>query len=202
MSERPDTHDVEFLLCQYLDDQLSRRQRQALETRLAEEPELREQLRKYQTLDDHLADLGDETPVGMDFDSMRTDVLAAVERKIIMQGPPKRRPWIIRLGVGAAAAAAILLAVVSVVFLMPGGGEETSSQPVASSDMLRAEGSGGGEGQASASVREMGWEELSLSAEIDETTMDEDVPSGTIILSIGSEQTPEDIHGGMPVMME
>ncbi len=112
MDENAQQERVEQELTEYLDGALSPRRARRLEERLAEDDQLRETLGKYAALDGHLAVLGDEAPE-IDYDAQRRDVLAALERRELLDRPAPRpvflRPWF----VATAAAAVVLMALLA-----------------------------------------------------------------------------------------
>jgi hypothetical protein len=108
----PQEKDLEFLLCQYLDGQLGRRERLELEQRLKSDESLGEELRRYVALDGYLVDLGQEEIDGVDYALQREEIVAAVERQALLP-PARRRPLLLRPVFATLVAAASILVVVS-----------------------------------------------------------------------------------------
>jgi len=114
---KPKDDDLEFRLSCYLDGQLPRRERLALEKRLRQDEALREELRRYAALEASLAELSAGEVGGVDYDRQRAEILAAVERKALL-APPRRPPILLRPAFRVlTAAASILLAVSAGVLL-------------------------------------------------------------------------------------
>lgn len=111
---RPDKNtNWEYLLSQHLDGQLDDRQAGELARRLAEDSQLRQALALYTALADHLRPADREAPAGIDYDSQRAAIMAAIERKALLEGLPRRR-LVFRPVFRALAAAAVLLVLASV----------------------------------------------------------------------------------------
>lgn len=107
-----DKDNLEFLISQYLDGQLSVRQEQDFARRLEQGAALAEELRKYQALEGHLKDVGSAQIRQVDFEAQRSSIMERLERKVLLEGT-RRRVFVLRpafLG-SVAAAAAIMLAV-------------------------------------------------------------------------------------------
>ncbi len=104
----PNNQNLEYQLSQHLDGQLDAEVRAKLQKRLAEDPELSRQWQRYTELDCQLDALSGEPLPEIDFDEQRERIVAAVERKALLEGYPKRR-WVIGTRSMAVAAAAMLL---------------------------------------------------------------------------------------------
>ena len=113
MSGQEDRKNTEYLLSQYLDEQLTPREEAELREKLSEDGDLREELRRYSALDEQLRSLGEVEVEGIDYDAQRTGVVTAVERSVLLKARPRRR-LILRPAFGAMAAAAMVLIAVSV----------------------------------------------------------------------------------------
>jgi len=112
MNENDKQNEMESLLCDYLDGQLTRAQRKQLDRRLEGDEPLREQLGKYAALDGMLGDLAGRQIEGVDYEQQRAEIVAAAERKVLLGQKPRRRVLFFRpLPVGLAAAASVLLLV-------------------------------------------------------------------------------------------
>ena len=78
------------ILCAYLDGELSAVESAKLERQLHDSPELRAELYGYTSLRDHLGDVDQHLPPGLDVESQRSGVVAILERKNLL-GRQKRR---------------------------------------------------------------------------------------------------------------
>lgn len=111
--KRPDENeDWEFLLSQYLDGQLSDRQAAELARRLEKDSRLREELTRYSRLNGELRVVDLEELDEIDYDDQRAGIMAAVERKALLEGLPRRR-LVFRPVFRVLAAAAVLLMLAS-----------------------------------------------------------------------------------------
>jgi|GEM_PF-6070490 len=109
--------DREFQLCEYLDGQLSHRQRRRIEKQLDQDEPLRDQLRQYAALDGLFGQLADQEVEGFDFARQRAEIVAAAERKALL-GRRSHRPIYFRpVFAGLAAAASLLMLVGAAVLL-------------------------------------------------------------------------------------
>ena len=108
---RQDEDNFEFLLSRHLDGQLGPSQQEKLRLRLAQDPELAEDLRQFQSLEAHLANIGVQELAELDYDAQRAAIMSSLERKVLLQGP-RRRVLVLRpafWGAMAAAAAVVLV---------------------------------------------------------------------------------------------
>jgi len=171
-------------LTEYLDGQLSRRQALDLERRLAEDPALREELRRYAALEGQLSALGAAEPAGVDYDAQRQDILYALERKALLERRPPVR--IIRFwpGVFAAAAAAAVFLVGRV--LTPPG-FPPAPRPFVAALVLPIGPPVRGTAVVRAECVPVSWDNLILAP----GEAPEEVPAtppGTVVVSIGPEE--------------
>ena len=113
MNEQQDKVNQDYLLSRYLDGELTRTEEAQLQRLLTRDGELRQELRRYSVLDEQLQAMGQAEPQDIDYDAQRADIIAAVERKVLLEGPLRRR-LILRPAVRILAAAAALLIVASV----------------------------------------------------------------------------------------
>ncbi len=185
--ERPGPDDLDRLMQEYLDGTLEGRRLREFERRLEGDQSLRGELEAYSTLQTQIeAELDRDVP-GVDYDAMRADILAAVERKVIMQGPS--RPHLLRwrpMAGGLAAAAAIVLAV-SVYLVVSTPSPTSPGAEQASVSMVPAAPDRGGEEFVSVSLAEPQWDQVVLSPEAAAADSPEDLPAGTVMVSIGDE---------------
>jgi len=135
MNDRNDKTDPEFLLSRYLDGDLDAAERAELELRLKADAALKDELRLYTALNEQL-EAADQADLGeIDFDAQRAEIIARLERKVLLEGPPRRRS-VVRLGRGVLAAAAVLLIAASVAVRIfwpsapPAGSPEVTVRPV------------------------------------------------------------------------
>ncbi len=136
----------ELRLCEYLDGQLSHRQRRRLEKQLDQDEPLRDQLRQYAALDGLFGQLADQDVEGFDFARQRAEIVAAAERKALLGRRSHRPVYFQPVFAGLAAAASLLLlAGVSVMLLSrPGNVPATPTAPAVSVRILPAAGDIGG----------------------------------------------------------
>lgn len=123
MNESKRHDDPEELLCDYLDGQLSHRQRRLLEKRLERDDDLRERLRQYAALDGMFEQLAEQDVEGFDFDQQRSEIVAAAERKALLS-PKRYRPVYLRpvfMGLAAAASLLLLAGVAVMLLRQPAG---------------------------------------------------------------------------------
>jgi anti-sigma factor RsiW len=188
MTDRQDQdrpQDLEFLLCEYLDGELPRRRRRELDKRLEADEALREELRKYTALEARLGDLGGEEVEGIDYDLQRAEIVAAVEKRALLQAP-RPRPIYLRPVFGALAAAASILLIISVgAFLLrpaaPPAGRlvEVQIKPAAPLS--------GRLGAVRVELKRPNYDELPLAPDVAAVA---DAPPGTVVVSIGPDLAP------------
>jgi len=176
--------DTGFLLSQYLDDQLAGRAKAELEHRLDADADLREELRRLASLEGHLAEMGRQSPEGVDYDAHLEDILSAVTRKALLRARPKRRVLrpVFRVAAVAAVAAGLVVAA-SVAWVMfrpaPTGGEPTMDMR-----MLRAAATPKGPAEVLVTIRDPENGEVRLDPHAEEEAPD-GPPPGTVFVSIG-----------------
>lgn len=180
MNRQNDKENPEYLLSQYIDGQLTRDQEENLSDRLATDEELRDQLRLYTSLNARL-DLDSDELDKIDYDGQRAAIVAAVERKILLEGLPRRRR-ILRPVFGALAAAALVLLVVSAGVLMFRKQTVPVAGPVISVMMLPETSAADSAGTMSVQMRRLDSAELVAMVEPARAT----IPSGTVVVLIGS----------------
>ena len=102
----------EFLLSQYLDGQLGERQAADVERRLAKDGSLRRQMELYAALEKKLSALAqDAAPADVDYDWQRQEIMAALERRSLLNNLQPRRMFLRRpvpMSLMAAAAAVVI----------------------------------------------------------------------------------------------
>ena len=137
--------DPELQLCEYLDGQLSHRQRRLIEKQLDQDEALRDQLRQYAALDGLFGQLADQDVDGFDFARQRAEIVAAAERKALL-GRRSYRPIYLRPVFAGLAAAASLLMLVGVAVLLnrPGTVPATVPAPAVSVRIVPAAINAGG----------------------------------------------------------
>jgi anti-sigma factor RsiW len=102
--------DIEYQLSQLLDGELPAEQAQALRRRLAEDPALAEEYRRYQALEKGLGGMGRQTP-SVDWELQRDSIRAVLEREALLK--PLSAPWrsvVFRWSAAVSAAAACVVA--------------------------------------------------------------------------------------------
>jgi len=204
MSEKPEK--VEWELSQYLDGQLSSRQAAALEKRLAQDPQLRQELQRYVALEEHLSAMGREELAGIDYESQRSQIMAALERKGLLAARP-RRVLIFRpvFGVLAAAAAVAIVATVALVLFgtKPPTQAPIAKAPLGPAPMVAVAGMlappAQRETKVSVQYPQMVREELPPAQE----EAPADIPPGTVAVSFGRPGAMPPVTGGeLPVFLE
>lgn len=106
----PEKDNLEYLISQYMDGQLTVRQEQGLRRRLEQDPALAEQWRQYQALDAQVSSVRAAALDAVDYAAQRSSIMGRLERKVLLEGP-KRRVLVLRpafWGAMAAAAAVVL----------------------------------------------------------------------------------------------
>jgi predicted protein tyrosine phosphatase len=191
--------DIERQLVRYLDGELSDREARALEDRLQGDPRLRELLQQYAALDAGLAALRERPVEGLDEELQRADIVAALERKVLLNGPSHRRrlsrPWAAAL---AAAAVVAVAAAVTLLLLSRQTGPQPPGRPVVRAGMLPA-GPQGGAGIVQARPLPLKQMQLRLSPEDGRAVAG--VPAGTVYASSGPRRRAE-AEGGYPYPIE
>ena len=186
MDEPNKDNELELLLCDYLDGQLGARRQAKLEKRLAADPELREELRKYAALDGHLAELAGGEVEGVDYERQRAEIVAAVERKVLLDAPI-RRPILLRPAFGALAAAAVLLLAVGAGWLLlrPPAPPDPAAASV-SVEVLRSTPAPSGVVEVSMQFSPVGLDELVVDPDASTAA---GAPGGSIVVSVGAGPT-------------
>ncbi len=111
MNGKDHNDDIGLLLTEYLDGNLDNAGEAELAARLDNDAELRDELRRYTALNENLqiATECDDALDEIDYDTQRAEIIAAVERKVLLEGPPRRRLMLRPAFRVLAAAAAVLL---------------------------------------------------------------------------------------------
>ncbi len=194
MKWRDDNERLEFTLSQYLDGELSPKEQAELRSRLAGDEALRDELRRYTALQQQIDDANRAELGDIDYDAQRAEIIAAVERKILLEGPPRRRPLVLRpvFGVVIAAAAAMLL-VASVAIWRLGQTPATTSGPVVIAMVLPESSHHVQAVEPVVRLMRMEGQDLVMapfpSAEADT------LPPGTVVVSVGSRARPRAAAG-------
>ena len=175
---------LEFEISQYLDGQLPRRRALALERRLRTDVALAETFRRYAAMEGRLSALGAAELAGVDYDEQRGQIMAALERKVLLA--PPSRVWRLRpvLGAIAAAAAAVIAVTVGWWALGPGG-----PQPVVQAIILPAGPQPLGEVAMVVRYPRLEADELTLALD-GEVRGASALPPGTVAVSFGSRDEP------------
>jgi len=197
--DQPDETDLEFLLSEYVSGTLPRARSAELERRIAEDPALREDLRRYAVLERHLADLGTEALEEVDEDVQRADVMQALERKGLLEGPP-RRPFVVRriLFPLAAAAAVLIFATVGWVVLRD---RPVTPQEEVAVNVLRPAPLAPGAAVWDVRYQRVDWHQFRLRPPASRGPASK-LPPGTVMVSIGRspQEEPEALPAGFPML--
>jgi anti-sigma factor RsiW len=180
--------ELDRQLQEYVDGTLTGRERGELEDRLERDEGLRAELEAYRALDATLADDLDREVPGVDYEGMREEILAAVERKVIMQGPSAARVLRWPRVAAALAAAAVVVVALSVWLTTTTDPGTDAGQEQASVAMVHPAPPEKGEEVASVSLARPEWDQVVLSPQALETDGQGNLPSGTVLLSVGEEE--------------
>ncbi len=156
-----------------------------------EDPDLRAELRRYTVLDTGLKMLDQGDLEDVDYDAHRADIIAAVERKALLEGPPRRRLLLLRPRPVMLAAAAVLLILASVAVVTfqsagPDGpvglaGEQTElSVAVLPETAPNADGE-----ELFAELTRLEADEFDLVPPVSDTPAVAFMPAGTVLVSVG-----------------
>lgn len=190
---RPEQYD-EYLLSEYLDGQLPRRQREQLQARLAEEPALAETLGKLGAVDRLL---GQGPPVtGEQLAAQRHSITSALERRALLDGRlrPAGRRW--RRVLAPMAAAAALVLAVGIGWLLSGN-PPTAPQRQVAVEMLPAGAPSAGAAEVAVEYRHLSFDELHLNAR--PLRPGRRLPPGTVMVSMGA--SDDDAPLAVPLMI-
>jgi len=187
----PDREDPDLLLCDYLDGDLSRRERLRLERRIKAEEPLRDDLRRYGMLSGLIDELAEEGVEGVDYDLQRAEIISAIERKALLN-PPRRRAMILRPRFWVTAAAASILLAVSAGLLVFGLYGGPADVPVA--EMVMSGGAPAERGRQEISVQIAPPDLAELPIEMDADPHPGE-PAGTIAVSFGAPSAGADTVG-------
>lgn len=183
--DKPRDDDLELQLCRYLDGQLPRRERLALEKRLDEDQALREELRRYAALDACLQEIAGGEVDGVDYDLQRAGIIAAVERKTLL-APPRRRPVMLRPTFLVLTAAASILLVFSVAMLVLRPPRPVDGTPLVLVEIPPVAPRPSGPVDVSVEISAPELDEMPLAPEPESLDA---MPAGTIVVSVRS-RTP------------
>jgi anti-sigma factor RsiW len=125
-----DQDNIEFLLSEYTDGQLSDEQSRQMEERLLADPALREQASLYRKLNLELFASRDEELAGVDYDAQRHEIMAKLERKALLARPRFNVIRVVFAG-SLAAAAAVLIAASAWIYFRSSTATSAPQQPVA-----------------------------------------------------------------------
>ena len=178
MNGKEHNGDIGFILTEYLDGNLDAAGKAVLAARLESDAGLREELRRYTALNENLqiAPECDDVLDEIDYDMQRAEIIAAVERKVLLEGPPRRR-LLLRPTFRVLAAAATILLVFTVgtfMFRSPPQMVEVAIAPLRASSGVAME---------FELVRQ------------DPLVMDAPMPAGTIGVSVGGSAQPAGTFG-------
>ena len=187
----------EFRLCQYLDGQMSRRERQEFERQIQADETLREELRLYASLDGLLGGLGQEEAGGLEvnYDQQRAEIVAAAEKRALL-APARHRPLLLRPTFAVLAAAAVVLLMVAAAALVipPTVGPTkvperlVTRTPSVSVQLLSGERQEAGQGAITVQFQQPQSEEMPLESPMAALPS---APAGTVVVSVGPLESPE-----------
>ena len=183
MKNQNEQDRLEFELCQYLDGQLGWLARRRLEKRLAQDGNLRLELQKYASLDEHLASLGDAEIDGLDYSVQREDILASLERRNLLS--QRRRIVVLRpvfMGGFAAVAASVAVAF-GIWFMVKAKAPVVANQSVVEVALAPPARSPAGESQVEMVCQRMDLGEIRLAPP--EDLLSPDLPRGTVLVAAG-----------------
>ncbi len=182
MSGQDDRKNTEYLLSQYLDEQLTPREEAELREKLSEDGDLREELRRYSALDEQLRSLGEVEVDGIDYDAQRTGVVSSIERSVLLKARPRRR-LILRPAFGAMAAAAMVLIAVSIGVLMFPAAPPPPPVQTITMEWLPEGAPSAGPAEMSMELKRLDAGQLAMVPF--EAAPASSLPSGTVLVSIG-----------------
>ena len=180
--------DPEYLLSRYLDGDLTSPEKSALLGKLNADDTLGEELRRYTALDENLRTMDRDELDQIDYDAQRARIIAAVERKLLVEGPPRRR-LILRPAFRVLAAAAMVLIIASagiVVFQSTFQGR-TPAPPSVTVALLSGSPGVAGLGELTVSMKRLEEEELVMAPA--GVVSSSSLPPGTVLVSAGIERT-------------
>ncbi len=190
MTDQGEQHvpDIERELLRYLDGEISDHEAERLEGRIEADDRMRELLSQYSSLDRRLAGLRDRRMDEFDEELLRSDIVAALERKVLLEGPSRRsrllRPRVI---VPLAAAAAVVIAAsVTITMLRTGPEAPRLRDPMVSASVLPARGAGESPVVES---RTLQMEHMQVRLSTESEAGPPDVPAGTVYVSVGPRRT-------------
>lgn len=182
MSGQDDRENTEYLLSQYLDEQLTPREEADLREKLSEDGDLREELRRYSVLDEQLRSLGGVEVEGIDYDAQRAGVVSSVERSVLLKARPRRR-LILRPAFGVLAAAAMVLIAISVGVLMFRSPPPPPPVQIIAMKWLPESAPSAGPVEVSMELKRLDVGQLAMVPS--EAAPASSLPSGTVLVSIG-----------------
>jgi len=174
--------DRELQLCEYLDGQLSHRQRRRIEKELDQDEPLRDQLRQYAALDGLFGQLADQDVEGFDFARQRAEIVAAAERKALL-GRRNHRPLYFRPVFAGLAAAASLLMLAGALVLLNRPGAVPAPAPAVTVSIVPAAIQAGGKSVVYVTMSPPAGQELPPGQTGVVKTF---APPGTVVVSTGA----------------
>lgn len=167
----------EQLIRRFLNGELTPRQESELDRRLVSDAALMEQLRSY-SVDLPLWRCAGKPPEESEIEALKREMFASFERKVLLDGPPRRRRWPSRLAV----AGILLLMSVAAVFWTRAIG---TAQAVVSSVVL-------GQSAPSEVPPEffVTWSVPEEPASLSRVASPSAHPSGTVVVSVGKLAEP------------
>lgn len=183
----------EFLLSQYLDGQLGERQAADLERRLAKDGTLRRQMELYAALEKKLSALAqDAAPADVDYDWQRQEIMAALERRSLLNNLQPRRMFLRRpvpMSLMAAAAAVVIAFGGWFVTHRAGSAAETVASQVLPARM------GSGAVEVAMEIRPIAKDEAAAAIGKRDEKLAK-LPAGTVMVSVGTDENKPRKNGG------
>jgi len=205
--DQAEKDNLEFELSQYLDGELSGRRARRLERRLAEDPALQEELKKYAALEGHLAGMARKGPEGADYDFQRAEILRMLERKRLLEAPRRRpvvlRPWFMAAGGGLAVAATVIISVLA--WMPPHVPVGSSLAPEVSVAVVAPSARQHGQVQVALprlDAMDYRLSEVAAGTEPQESGAEPEPPPGTVLVSVNSPSPSRWDAGAFPFPVE
>ena len=205
--DRPEKDNLEFELSQYLDGELSGRRARKLERRIAEDPALQKELKKYAALEGQLSALGSSPLAGADYDSQRAEVLRMLERRRLLERPRPRpvffRPVFAAVSGGLAVAAAIIIGIA----LWPSPVGPVPPAPVHEVQVAVVAPAVPEHGQVQVAMARLDaadyrLPEVAVGVETQETASEAEPPPGTVLVSVSPSPAPRQDEWAFPFPVE
>ncbi|MFP4105458.1 MAG: anti-sigma factor family protein [Phycisphaerae bacterium] len=200
MNRKFENEQQDLLLTQYMDGELPKAERSELEKALASDPALTDRLRQYREVDQALERV-DELPFDDDdFDNQRGNVMAVLERRMLLDHSPRKHIRLTgrRIKVAAVAAVIAVLAVVGSLVL-PWNEPQPDPSEVLASLVEPSRTSPNAELDVSMATPSL---EMIRLAPPEMADRDVVVPPGTVVVTIGDTSADKGNGSDMPFIVE